>query len=76
MYYLSSEIKGAEQLREYRTADPSLCLRYTKADFLPTRLICCSNLGGAEEKARMLFNMYDLRGRGELTIDDFTKMIK
>ena len=24
----------------------------------------------------MLFNMYDLRGRGEITVEEFTKMIK
>lgn len=32
--------------------------------------------GGANEKAEMLFNMHDLRGKGELTPDGFTKMIK
>ena len=32
--------------------------------------------GGAEEKARMMFNMYDLRGNGQLTVEEFRKMIK
>ncbi|KAK6179799.1 hypothetical protein SNE40_012075 [Patella caerulea] len=32
--------------------------------------------GNAEEKAKMLFNMYDLKRKGELSRKDFTKMIK
>ncbi|WAR00874.1 DUOX2-like protein [Mya arenaria] len=32
--------------------------------------------GNAADKAEMLFNMYDLRGRGHLTFEQFTKMIK
>ena len=32
--------------------------------------------GSAEEKSRLMFNVYDVRRRGVLTRDDFTKMIK
>ncbi|XP_053406292.1 dual oxidase 2-like [Mercenaria mercenaria] len=32
--------------------------------------------GGAGDKAEMLFHMHDLRGKGELTQEGFTKMIK
>lgn len=32
--------------------------------------------GGANDKAEMLFHMHDLRGKGELTQEGFTKMIK
>ena len=32
--------------------------------------------GTADEKARLMFNVYDVRRRGVLTRDDFTKMIK
>ncbi|ESO87606.1 hypothetical protein LOTGIDRAFT_235056 [Lottia gigantea] len=32
--------------------------------------------GGAEDKAKLLFNMYDLKRKGELTRRDFTKMIR
>ncbi|XP_076465945.1 dual oxidase 1-like [Babylonia areolata] len=32
--------------------------------------------GNAEEKARLMFNIYDVRRRGALTREDFTKMIR
>ncbi|KAL4227430.1 hypothetical protein ACF0H5_012874 [Mactra antiquata] len=32
--------------------------------------------GGADQKAKLLFNMYDLRGQGKMSAESFTKMIK
>mgnify|MGYP002280320015 CR=1 FL=1 len=39
-------------------------------------MVALNCLGGADEKAKMLFNMYDLKGKGYLTPDQFFKMIK